>query len=145
MRDDHLPDAIPPAPRQPWWRRWFGQRSERVAEKYLRQKGHRVLTRNWRCPLGELDLITRQGELLIFVEVRSTAHQAGDSARDSVDAEKQRRLTILALAFIKRYRLQDVPARFAVVILAWPPNARAPLIEHYENAFPAQFDRSMIG
>jgi hypothetical protein len=51
----------------------------------------------------------------------------------------------LALAFIKRYHLQDTPARFDVVTLAWPPKAKAPLIEHYENAFPAQFDRSMIG
>ncbi len=145
MSKYHTIDDVPPAPRQPWWRRWFGQRSERFAEKYLRKKGHRILTRNWRCPLGELDLITRVGDTVVFVEVRSTAHEASDSARDSVDTEKQRRLTRLALAFIKRYRLQDTPARFDVVTIAWPPKAKSPLIEHFENAFSAQFDRSMVG
>lgn len=132
-----------PSPKMPWWRRWFGQRSERHAEQYLRRKGHRILTRNWSCPLGELDLVTRHGETLVIVEVRSTSHEDGASAEHSVDTAKQARLSRLALAFMKHYKVQGVSARFDVVILSWPSQAQAPTIKHFENAFPSISHSSM--
>lgn len=133
-----------PSPKAPWWRRWFGRRSERHAEQFLRKRGHRVVTRNWSCPFGELDIITRHGETLVFVEVRSTAHDDAASAIHSVDDKKQERLTRLAMAFMKRYRVQEVAARFDVVVLAWPDKAKEPTIEHFENAFPAIGKSSMF-
>ena len=45
------------SPRMPWWRRWFGTRSERAAAKFLKRQGYRIVARNYSCPLGELDLI----------------------------------------------------------------------------------------
>lgn len=135
---------LTPSPHQPWWRRWFGRRSERTAEQFLKRKGHRILTRNWTCPVGEIDLVTRQGETLIFVEVRSTSHDDAESARLSVDQVKQERLTRLASAFMKRYRVQNVSARFDVVVLAWPGGVEKPIIEHFENAFPAIGKSSMF-
>lgn len=134
-----------PTPRLPWWRRWFGQRSERAAERFLKKQGHRILTRNWSCPLGELDLITRQGNTLVFVEVRSTSHQEGESALQSVDQTKQARLSRLAIAFMKQYRLFDTPTRFDVVILAWPEKAVEPNIEHFQDAFTAIGKQNMFG
>ena len=133
-----------PSPKQPWWRRWFGRRSERWAERYLRRKGHRILTRNWYCPVGEIDLVTRHGETLVIVEVRSTSHENTESATLSVDQGKQERLTRLAMAFMKHYRVQNVSARFDVVVLAWPSGAKEPIIEHFENAFPALGRSSMF-
>lgn len=108
------------------------------------RKGHRVLTRNWTCPVGEIDLVTRLKETLVFVEVRSTSHDDAESAKVSVDQRKQERLTRLAMAFMKRYRVQDVQARFDVVVLAWPSGVKEPLIEHFENAFPALGRSSMF-
>lgn len=133
------------SPRMPWWRRWFGRRSERSAELFLKKKGFRILTRNWSCPLGELDLIARQGNVLVFVEVRSTSHESAESAILSVDLPKQRQLSKLALAFMKQYRLFDVSARFDVVVLAWPTQAKQPEIQHFENAFESTISRSMMG
>lgn len=138
------PEMAMPSPQQPWWRRWFGRRSERSAEQFLRRKGHRILIRNWTCPVGELDLVTRLGETLVFVEVRSTSNDNAESAKLSVDQSKQERLTRLATAFMKRYRVQNVPARFDVVVLAWPSDAKEPIIEHFENAFPALGRSSMF-
>lgn len=89
------------------------------------------------CPQGELDLITRVGQTLVFVEVRSTSRSNAESARQSVDREKQARLTLAAAAFMKRYRVQEVQARFDVVILSWPTGKTEPVIEYFENAFPA--------
>lgn len=126
-----------PSPKQPWWRRWFGTRSERAAERFLKARKHRVLVRNWKCSLGELDLVTRDGDTLVFVEVRSTESGGTELPALSVDQQKQQRLTRLALFFMKRYGVSEVAARFDVVILAWPKGAKEPRIDYHPNAFPA--------
>jgi putative endonuclease len=123
--------------RLPWWRRWFGSRSERAAARYLRRQGCRILARNYVCPLGELDLVALDGDCIVFVEVRST--ERGDATRPaaSVDAAKQRRLTDLALYFLQRHRLLGRSARFDVVAVSWPAGRREPVITHYRLAFEA--------
>src|SRR5437899_2194173 len=89
----------------PWLRRWFGTRSERAAARYLRKLGYRILARNFRCTAGEIDLIALDGGCIVFVEVRSTEKADLSRPAASVDAEKQRRLTKLALYYLKQKRL----------------------------------------
>jgi putative endonuclease len=125
------------SPRLPWWRRWFGTRSERAATRYLRRLGHRVLARNWSCPQGELDLVTLDGRCIVFVEVRSTGTEDIERPAASVDAAKQQRLTQVALAFLQKHRMLGRLARFDVLALSWPPNRKEPRIVHYVNAFEA--------
>jgi putative endonuclease len=122
---------------KPWWRRWFGSRSERAAARYLKRHGFRILTRNYSCPLGELDLVAIEDRCLVFVEVRSTEGEDTEQPASSVDSDKQRRLTDLALYYLARHRLLDYPARFDVLALSWPANAREPHITHYRQAFEA--------
>jgi putative endonuclease len=123
--------------RWPWWRRWFGTRSERVAARFLKQRGMRILFRNYSCRYGELDLIALDGTCLVFVEVRSTGGDDLQRPAASVDPAKQRRLTDLALHFLQEHRLLDRPARFDVLAISWPPGRREPAIVHYPNAFEA--------
>jgi putative endonuclease len=92
---------------------------------------------NYVCPLGEIDLVAVDNRCLVFVEVRSTQTEQIDRPADSVDAAKRRRLTDLALHFLKRHRLLDYPARFDVLTLSWPPNRHDPRIVHHRNAFEA--------
>lgn len=125
------------SPTKPFWRRWFGTRSERAAARFLKRLGYRILVRNWTCPLGELDLVALDGTCLVFVEVRSTERADTTRPAASVDAAKQRRLTDLALAFLQKHRLLDRPARFDVLAVSWPANQREPALVHYPNAFPA--------
>lgn len=126
-----------PSPKNPWWRRWFGTRSERAAARFLRSLGYRVVARNFACPLGELDLVALDGKTIVFVEVRST--EAADLAGPalSVDLEKQRRLTRMALYFLQQKRLLNHAARFDVLLLSWPADRKMPTIEHHKNAFDA--------
>jgi putative endonuclease len=128
--------SLSPA-RWPWLRRWFGNRSERAAAQFLKNLGYRILAYNYRCPHGELDLVALDGQCVVFVEARSTA--GADPARPaaSVDAAKQRRLTSLALHFMKHHRLLNRPARFDVLALSWPAGYKQPAIAHYPNAFEA--------
>ena len=122
---------------RPWWRRWFGTRSERAAARFLRRKGCRVLARNFTCSLGELDLVVLDADMIVFVEVRSTAGDDAERPAASVDEIKQRRLTDLALYFLRQHRLLGRPARFDVVTLIWPEGERRPTITHYRAAFEA--------
>ena len=122
---------------RPWWRRWFGSRSERAAAAFLKRQGYRIIARNYCCPQGELDLVAVDGGYIVFVEVRSTGTTDLTKTAASVDFAKQRRLTNLALHFLQQRRLLDRPARFDVLILSWPADRNKPLISHHRQAFDA--------
>jgi putative endonuclease len=121
----------------PWLRRWFGTRSERAAARYLRHLGYRVVERNFRCPLGELDLVAVDGRTVVFVEVRSTERADLTRPAASVDLTKQRRLTKLALFYLKQKDLLSHAARFDVLAISWPAGRGEPTMAHYPNAFEA--------
>jgi putative endonuclease len=131
--------------RWPIWRRWFGTRSERAAERYLKRLGYRTLGRNVELPAGELDLIMRHGDMIVFIEVRST--QGTDAARpaDSVDLVKQKKLTQLASMWLQRNRLLDYTSRFDIVAVSWPADRKEPVIEHHVDAFPPTGRFQMYG
>lgn len=117
------------------WDRLFGERGEREAARFLRRKGMRILTRNYRTPRGEIDLIARDGDTLVFVEVKS--RRRGLPA-EAVTAEKQRRLTLAAVRFLKRYNVLGLVGwRFDIVAVVWPDDRRPPTIEHVPDAFEA--------
>jgi putative endonuclease len=125
--------------RYPWYRRWFGQRSERATAKYLRSVGMRIIAQNHLDAerRGEIDLLAVDGETLVIVEVRSTQTTNWERTAESINHEKQRRLTEAALRFLKRRKLIGIPVRFDVVILCWPPEQVHPEIRHFRNAFQA--------
>ncbi len=116
------------------WSRWLGDRGEREAARFLRRKGLRILTRGYRTHQGEVDLVARDGEILVFVEVKS--RRQGIPA-EAVTPEKQRRLTLAALHFLRKYGLLDHPCRFDVVAIIWPEGVRPKSVEHIANAFEA--------
>jgi putative endonuclease len=123
--------------RKPWWRRWFGNRSEQAAAAFLRRLGYRLVSRNYSCALGELDLVALDGACVVFVEVRSTGGDDPLRAAQSVNFTKQRRLTRLALHYLKQYRLLDRASRFDVLIVHWPADQEQPQITHHKYAFDA--------
>jgi putative endonuclease len=127
--------------RWPWWRRWFGRRSERAAARFLRSLRYRVLAANVSDPAGELDLLALDNETLVVVEVRSTAYdspEALDNTAASVDLRKQRRISDAALRFLAARRLLGrIAMRFDIIVIGWPSTAAVPTIRHFPNAFEA--------
>lgn len=117
-----------------WLNRWLGDRGERLAAQYLRRQGLRLITRGYRTFQGEIDLIAREGDTLVFVEVKT--RRQGQPA-EAVTLEKQRRLTQAALRFLKAHHLLEVPGRFDIVAIVWPDDRQPPTIEHIRNAFEA--------
>src|SRR4051812_36692675 len=117
-----------------FWSRWLGDRGERAAARHLRRAGMRVLVRGYRTEQGEVDLIARDGDTLVFVEVKSRSR--GEPA-EAVTPEKQRRLTLAALHFLRRHGLLEQRCRFDVVAIVWPGGRRPAAVEHYRDAFEA--------
>ena len=72
--------------------RRIGMAHERQAERFLKGKGYRILARTYRCRAGEIDLIARDGECLVFVEVRYRTDTGKGHPLETVDARKQRRI-----------------------------------------------------
>ena len=125
-----------------WHERLFpkkslGQRGEAAAARHLRRRGYKILAHGDRSALGELDLVMLDRETIVFVEVKTRQSSDAGHPAEAVDAYKQRRLTRLAVMFLKRHGLLERPARFDVVAVTWPDGRRLPTIEHVPNAFEA--------
>lgn len=111
-----------------------GREAERCARQHLEEQGLRLVSANYRCRQGEIDLIMREGRTVVFVEVRYRSNHRFGTGAESVDGSKQRKLICTAQHFLQRHpRLAAHPCRFDVVALG--PANRGPAVEWIRNAF----------
>jgi putative endonuclease len=107
-----------------------GEAAEAMAAAFLERKGLNVVARNYRCRLGEIDLVAREGDTTVFVEVRQRASPAFGGAAGSITAAKRARLVRAARHYLSR--LKTVPAcRFDALLIEGDP----PRIEWIRDAF----------
>ncbi len=92
----------------------LGQKAEQVACDYLQQKGLQLITQNYHCRRGEIDLIMRDTDTLVFVEVRARRNDRFGSALESITANKQSRIIATAQQYLQQNRLQQ-NCRFDVI------------------------------
>ena len=112
-----------------------GRYGERVAVGYLTALGMQLIDRNWRCPAGEIDAILRDGDTIVFVEVKAREGRAFGTPAEAVSTAKQRRIAQLAMMFLTRNRLVNCRCRFDVVSVDVGP--AAPIVQVFQNAFDA--------
>src|SRR5258705_1194865 len=112
-------------------------RGENAATRFLRDLGYKIIIRNYRSPLGEIDIIARDGDTLVFVEVKTRAYD-DPTPEEQVNSVKQHQITKAAKSYLNRYVTPQPPARFDVVAVIWP-TGREPIIRHIQNAFEATF------
>ena len=96
-------------------RRELGIDGERAAERFLRRLGYTIVERNYRCPLGEIDLVALDRRTIVFVEVKTLRRAGAASPFDAVDARKQRQIARAAEHDLAARRLHDRDVRFDVV------------------------------
>ena len=82
----------------------LGQEGEKLAVQYLKRLGYRIICRNYRCPLGEIDIIARHGGVLVFVEVKSRSSQTFGSPGMAVTLAKQRKLSQVAWHYLQDHK-----------------------------------------
>ena len=107
-----------------------GARGERAAEDYLAALGMELIARNLRYPCGEVDLVMRDGEYTVFVEVKRRLGTRYGSGREAVNLAKRRRVSAVALRYLRSLGVLGAPARFDVVEI------QGEAITHLPNAFP---------
>jgi putative endonuclease len=110
-------------------RRRLGKLGEDLAAEYLHQAGYVILERNFRTPLGEIDLIARHQDRVVFVEVKTRRHQSFGTPQEAVTTQKLARLHKLASYYLKARHLGTPPVRFDVVAITWNPE-RPPQVLH---------------
>lgn len=113
----------------------IGQRAEDEALSYLEKRGLRLITRNFRCKMGEIDLIMHDKDAIVFTEVRYRKNDAFGGSIASVTPTKQRKLQLTAQLYLQIHHLSNQPCRFDVVTLTSQP--AHPTIQWFKNAFEA--------
>ncbi|MFO7839971.1 MAG: YraN family protein [Desulfosalsimonadaceae bacterium] len=119
-------------------RQRLGQTGESLALKYLLKRGYKLLESNYRNRIGEIDIIARDGDTLVFVEVKTRRSERYGSPRLAVTPHKQKKISRTALAYLKYTGQMDCKARFDVVFVK--TGGTRPEIELIQNAFPLCYD-----
>jgi putative endonuclease len=114
-------------------RRSLGDRGEDLAAAALKKQGYKVLERNYRTPLGEIDLIARHQGVLVFIEVKTRTSARFGVGQEAVHYGKQSRYRKLADYYLKQKRLGEIAVRFDVVGILWQDGK--PQIEVIKGAF----------
>lgn len=115
-------------------RQRLGKSGERSAAKYLKKNGYKILIQNYRCKFGEIDIIARDGEVLVFIEVKTRSGTTHGPPAAAVNARKQRQISRAAQYYLAEHSLFDSPARFDVISILYDgSNLRS--IDHINNAF----------
>lgn len=116
-------------------RTWIGDYGEKAAADFLRAHGCRILAKNFKGRRGgEVDIIARDGKLLLFVEVKTRRKDAKIRPLDAVDKAKQALIERGANAWLKRLGTRELPWRFDVIEV-WLEEGETPRINHVRDAF----------
>jgi putative endonuclease len=107
---------------------------ERAAWETYQRRGYRLVARNWRCPLGELDLVVARDGVLVFCEVKARRSAELGGGHEAVTAAKQHKLRLLAEAFLQVMRPPVSRCRFDVASVAWSGRG-TPAVHLFEDAF----------
>jgi putative endonuclease len=115
-------------------RKELGDIGEKLARDFLKKKGYKITGSNFRCREGEIDIIARKKDYLVFVEVRTKASTGFGSPEESVTFAKKENLISSALTYMSEHR--DLPESWRIdfVAIELDPNGKARRIELIENA-----------
>ena len=110
----------------------LGNKGEILAARYLMEQGFAILEYNWRCGHKEIDLIAKERDILVFVEVKTRRNENYGDVRDAVTPQKIKNIITAAEAYIKKHNI-DSPIRFDIVTIVG--NDECHEIEHIRDAF----------
>ena len=113
---------------------------ETEAARYLRRLGWEILEINWHCRYGEIDIIARQGEALVFVEVKARRSRSFGLPEEAITPSKRRRILRSAWTFLEERSLQAAAWRVDVIAIEGRPGLAPKRLDHYRDALPDEPD-----
>ena len=113
----------------------LGKRGEETAVDFLKQNGYRVLKRNFKINLGEIDIVAREGNTVCFIEVKTRTSEILGHPFEAISRVKQQKLSRVGLAYLKKNGLMDAPARFDIVSVLTSERG-SENVEILKDAFP---------
>ena len=114
-------------------RKRTGALGEKEAAKLLKKQGYKILETNYRCPLGEIDVVAKDKDTIVFVEVKSRRSRQFGNPKAAVTPQKQRKISMVALQYLKATHRSNASARFDVAAVTLSRDK--PQIEIIKNAF----------
>lgn len=126
-------------PQKTPFRRSLGERGEVLAWEYLLKKGYKILEKNYRCKIGEIDIIACHQKRLLFIEVKTRSSEHYGPPEEAVTLFKQKKIIKIAEWFRKEKGCQQMPAAFEVIAIDWD-GVREPRLRHIPNAFEVPGD-----
>ncbi len=115
----------------------FGKKSESLAVRHLKKNKYKILEKNYRTKAGEIDIIARDRDTLAFIEVKARRSDEYGHPKGAVTRQKQKKISLVAMQYLKETRQSDARARFDVVSIRFDRNR--PEIEIIKNAFEVAF------
>lgn len=113
----------------------LGKLGERYAARYLVKQGCSILERNYRTSVGEIDIIAKQDDALVFTEVKTRSSTQYGSPLEAVDTRKQRQIIRTAYVFLKDRDAMQTPCRFDVLAIYIGLGGRVSEVEWIQSAF----------
>ena len=113
---------------------WLGRLGEELAGRFLRKLGYQILTTNYRCRQGEVDIVARDGEEVVFVEVRTRRSRGFGTPQESLTRPKMRRLVATCQNYLQGYGGADTNWRIDLVSVRLDQGNRVKDIDHLRHA-----------
>ncbi|GAB4534571.1 MAG: YraN family protein [Thermodesulfovibrionia bacterium] len=110
----------------------LGRKGEEIALRFLRKNGYKIVDRNYRTPIGEIDIIAKDEDTLVFIEVKTREGRGYGQPFEAVDKRKRQKIADVASLYLKRFR--DIPpCRFDVVSISYKDGK--PQFQLFKDAF----------
>jgi putative endonuclease len=112
----------------------LGDRGETLAAQHIQAQGYTIEATNWHCSHGEIDIIARRDNVLVFIEVKTRRASTTESAFASINARKQEKLIAAVHQYLNDHRHENIIWRIDAIAIALPPDNQQPVIDHVEDA-----------
>ena len=119
-------------------RQKFGEKGEAIAVRQLKKAGYKIIDTNYRTQLGEIDIIAKEKDTIVFVEVKARRSVHFGSPKQAVTLQKQKKISMVALYYLKTIGQSSAKARFDVVAVI--ANRDEPRVEIIKNAFELAYE-----
>ena len=117
------------------YKKALGTKGEHLAVKFLKKKGYKILQRNYRCRIGEIDIVCYDHGTIVFVEVKTRRSDKYGQPEISITEAKKRQIIKIATHYVAEKKIEGIVLRFDVVSIFYSPNEKHPTITLFNNAF----------